>query len=99
MQKWEYLTEAVPAAPLAQRGQDGWRLVAIDDGIMFFERPLEDAPVEVAADPATAEFFGRKIVPGEAVEEQPDKPVVSGEEAGFFSASHAPVEPVAPPPA
>jgi len=41
-QKWEYLTEVVGSDDLNARGQDGWRLVAVAGGVMFYERPIID---------------------------------------------------------
>jgi hypothetical protein len=52
--KWEYLTEAVPVSPLAQRGQEGWRLVSINSGIMFYERPVPSPPPIRTAAPVQA---------------------------------------------
>lgn len=85
MQKWEYVTHAVHAAPLADLGQDGWRLVTVDDGIMFFERPMEE-PESVAGE-TTAE--AEPVVTDPPVADQePPAPVV---------AEPAAVEPVAEP--
>ncbi len=50
MQKWEYLTQAVQVADLATLGSDGWRLTAVQAGIMFFERPLAETPPAPAAE-------------------------------------------------
>ncbi len=48
MKKWEYLTQAVQVADLAALGGDGWRLTAVQAGIMFFERPLAETPPAAA---------------------------------------------------
>lgn len=42
MEKWEYLTQAVQVADLPKLGQEGWRMISVDDGIMFLMRPLAD---------------------------------------------------------
>jgi hypothetical protein len=42
MTKWEYLTEAVGSDDLAARGADGWELVAVAGGVMFYKRPIEE---------------------------------------------------------
>jgi len=55
MDKWEYLTQPMQTTDLAALGQDGWRLVSVDAGIMFFERMVEPPTKAEAAAAAKAE--------------------------------------------
>lgn len=41
---WEYRTEAMGAHSENAVGQDGWELVAVHEGIMFYKRPYVAAP-------------------------------------------------------
>jgi hypothetical protein len=52
MQKWEYKTSAIAVTDLPAMGQLGWRMVAIDGGLMFFERPLEKRTYRLNVDAA-----------------------------------------------
>ncbi len=41
---WEYTTGAMGAHSENAVGQDGWELVAVHEGIMFYKRPYVAAP-------------------------------------------------------
>jgi len=58
MTKWEYLTEVVGSDDLNTRGQEGWRLVAVAEGVMFYERPVAD---EADAPEAKASHSRRSV--------------------------------------
>lgn len=64
MQLFEHKNTAVAATDLAVMGKDGWRLVSVYEGMMFWERPVDPEPAEEAKATPDAEtaFFGRKIV-------------------------------------
>jgi hypothetical protein len=44
MAAWEYMTEAMGHDDLAARGQEGWELVAVQSGMMFYKRPYVAPP-------------------------------------------------------
>ncbi len=49
MTKWEYMKEAVGADVLVARGQEGWELVAVAMGVVFYKRPVDEAALATAA--------------------------------------------------
>lgn len=51
MQQWEYTTEAMGVDNLRARGMEGWELVAVQAGVVFYKRPYVAPP---AAEPAPA---------------------------------------------
>ncbi len=48
MQQWEYRTEAMGVDDLPTRGMEGWELVAVAAGVMFYKRPYEPPAAHVA---------------------------------------------------
>ena len=72
MDRWEYLTEAVGADDLKARGQEGWRLVSVAAGIMFYERPFVESVIVAA--PVVEPVALPPFVPPPAF--APDRPYV-----------------------
>ncbi len=66
MVRWEYLSEAIGSDDLAQRGLEGWELVAMGAGVMIYKRPIDE---KAAAAAAKAEAAAAE--PEEAVAEEP----------------------------
>jgi hypothetical protein len=96
MQKYEYLIEAARVSPHNERGQEGWRLVAIDGGIVFYERPIEETAEQAAAAIPPVPFFGNK--PVEPLPTDPMPPSVVPVEGAGYELPPPAAAPVEPPP-
>ncbi len=60
MQLWEYKTASMGSHSENDMGQDGWELVAVHDGIMFYKRPVAVPP---AAAPAAVSAANHRAKP------------------------------------
>lgn len=51
MQKWEYTTTAMSVTDSNAMGADGWEMVTVMGGMMFWKRVVEPEPAAAAPAP------------------------------------------------
>lgn len=67
--KWEYKTQLVGKVDLELdritkylnlQGNDGWELVAVDNGVTYFKRPIQEVEEETISPMLATDWFLRR---------------------------------------